>query len=440
MSRGELRRVGVLTRVESGELKLNDAATILGRSYRQVKRLWKRYREEGPEGLKHRSAGRESNRAKPKKFRERVLRLVRKKYSGKPGQRFGPTLAAEHLASEERVEINAETLRRWMLAEGLWSRARKPRVHREQRERKPHFGEMVQLDGSFHDWYEGRGPRGCLMNMVDDATSTTLARMGEEETIWAAAGVLRNWIEQYGVPVALYTDWKNVYLREPTAKEELRGVVPVTQFGRMCQRLGIRIIGANSAEAKGRVERNHGTHQDRLVKKMRLKKIASHSRANEYLGQQYLAEHNRRFAREAAQPQDYHRRAPGKRELEEVFHLETERVISNAWVVRHDNRYFQVQRQARNFAPAKGRVMVCEWESGRLEIRYRGQAVAWKEIPGPPPPAARVAKPGQAQSGKRRTVPPKAGHPWRQGYEKMRPWRSPGPPLALSVMAASATP
>jgi len=186
MSSKELRRAGVLARVVSGELKLVNAAVMMGLSYRQTKRLGQRYREEGAEGLKHRSAGRESNRKKPKKFRERVLRLVGKKYSGEEGERLGPTLAAEHLASEDHVEVKVQTLRRWMLSAGLWSRARKRRAHRKRRERKEHVGELVQMDGSFHDWLEGRGPRGCLMNMVDDASGDTLARLGREETIWSA--------------------------------------------------------------------------------------------------------------------------------------------------------------------------------------------------------------------------------------------------------------
>ena len=218
MSSKELRRAGVLARVESGELKLVNAAVMMGMSYRQSKRLAKRYREGGVQGLQHGSAGRESNRRKPKKFRERVLRLVGKKYSGEEGERFGPTLAAEHLGSDDGVEVNAQTLRRWMLAEGLWSRARKRRLHRKRRERKEHVGELVQMDGSFHDWLEDRGPRGCLMNMVDDASGDTLARMGSEETIWAAVGVLRAWIKKYGIPVAdrpryFWTRW-NVSLRQ----------------------------------------------------------------------------------------------------------------------------------------------------------------------------------------------------------------------------------
>src|SRR5713226_856630 len=186
MSCKELRRAGVLARVKSGELKLGNAAVMMGLSYRQTKRLAKRYREEGAKGLKHGSAGRESNRKKPRKFRERVLRLVGKKYSGEEGERFGPTLAAEHLASDDDVEVNAQTLRRWMLAEGLWSRARKRRLHRKRRERKEHVGELVQMDGSFHDWLEDRGRHGCLMNIRDDASGDTLVRIASELTIWAA--------------------------------------------------------------------------------------------------------------------------------------------------------------------------------------------------------------------------------------------------------------
>ena len=429
MSSKELRRAGVLARVESGELKLVSAAVMMGMSYRQSKRLVKRYREGGVQGLQHGSAGRESNRRKSKKFRERVLRLVGKKYSGEEGERFGPTLAAEHLASDDDVEVNAQTLRRWMLAEGLWSRARKQRMHRKRRERKEHVGELVQMDGSFHPWLEERGPGGCLMNMVDDASGDTLARMGSEETIWAAVGVLRAWVKKYGIPVALYTDWKNVYVREASSKEQLHGVVPATQFGQMCQRLGIRIIAANSPQAKGRVERNHGTHQDRLVKKMRLKKIKTHAEANLFLEKEYLPEHNRRFRRNPAQPEDYHRAAPRAAELEDVFHLETARILGNDWVVRHDNRYFQVQAQARNYAPAKGKVTVCEWEDGRLQIRYRGRGVSWEEIARPVP--AEAVRTSEAKAQKQKPPTPKAEHPWRQAYRKMRPWSKPGPVLLI---------
>ncbi len=423
MSRRELGRVEVLARVRSRELRLVDAATLMRVSYRQAKRLWKRYREEGAAGLKHRSAGRQSNRAQPEQFRRKVLRRVREKYGGAVGKRFGPTLAAEHLASEDGLQVDAETLRRWMLAEGLWSRERKRKPHRQRRERKEHFGELVQLDGSFHDWLEERGPRGCLLNMVDDATSTTLARLGEQETIWAAAQVLRAWIEKYGVPQALYVDWKNLYQRAPTPREQLRGQEPITQFGRMCKELGIRVIAASSPQAKGRVERNHGTHQDRLIKKMRRKNIRSYEQANQFLEQDYLPEHNRRFARPAAAPEDYHRQAPSTAALRQIFRLESERTISNDWVVRYDNRFFQLQPQSHHYAPAQGKVLVCEGRDGSIAIEYRGHALPWREIQPPASPSAQDPSPLEesgvtpatraTHTGKRKWVPP-ADHPWRQ--------------------------
>jgi hypothetical protein len=202
--------------------------------------------------LVHGNTGRRSNQSKPEKFRQKVLRLVRAKYSGEMDQRFGPTLAAEHLASEDCLKVHPETLRLWMLAEGLWSQARQRQPYRSRRDRKRRFGELVQLDGSFHEWLEKRGPRLCLMNMVDDATGTTLAQFHQQETIWAAVDLLRAWVEEYGVPGALYTDWKNVYVRQPTEEERLTETPALTQFGRMCAALGTQIIPASSPQAKGR--------------------------------------------------------------------------------------------------------------------------------------------------------------------------------------------
>jgi hypothetical protein len=255
------------------------------------------------------------------------------------------------------------------------------------------------------------------MDLVDDATNPSadgLARLGEEETIWAAAGALRAWIERYGVPMKLYVDWKNLYQRPANAQERLRGEEPITQFGRMCAKLGIELIAASSPQAKGRVERVHGTHQDRLVKKLRRKRIASHAEANAYLESQYLPEHNRRFARAAARREDYHRRAPCAAKLDRIFRLESQRTISDDWVVRYDNRFFQLDPQSRNYAPARGRVVVCEWPQGRVDIEYRGHVVPWREIaaPAPPPVAERTRVPTPPRA-KRKWVPP-ADHPWRQ--------------------------
>lgn len=437
MSEREMRRAAVLAQVKSGVWTLVQAAERMDLGYRQAKRLWKRYQSKGAAGLVHLSAGGSSNRAAPKKVRTKVLRLIRQKYSGEVGQRFGPTLAAEHLASEDQIEISVTTVRRWMLAEGLWSRERKVWEHRQRRARREHFGELVQLDGSFHEWLEGRGPRGCLMNLVDDATGTTLCRMGEQETIWAAVGVLRAWMEKYGVPRALYTDWKNVYVREPTAKELLHGKPGLTQFGRMSERLGIKIIAAGSPQAKGRVERNHGTHQDRLVKKLRRKKIATHAAVNQYLEQEYCDDHNRRFALDASSEVDYHLPMPGARQRREIFRLETERTLGNDWVVRHENRFYQVEGQSHRHAPAKSTVVVCEYQDGAIEIRYRGQKLQWHEI------EARPRKPEMVAKRRKPSTPAAAhmpNHPWRRSYQDMKPLGPVAEGASSSVTSPSASP
>lgn len=441
MSERELRRAAVLAQVKSGAWTLVAAAERMEMSYRQAKRLWKLYQSKGAAGLVHGSAGRSSNRAKPKKVRAKVVRLIHQKYSGEIGARFGPTLAAEHLGSEDGIELSATTVRRWMLAEGLWSRERKVREHRQRRARREHFGELVQLDGSFHEWLEERGPRGCLMNLVDDATSTTLCRMGEQETIWTAVGVLNAWINKYGVPRALYTDWNNVYVREPTAKELLHGKPGLTQFGRMCERLGIKIIAAGSPQAKGRVERNHGTHQDRMVKKLRRKKIATHAAVNQYLEQEYCDDHHQSFAIDASSGVDYHLPAPGAKQRREIFRLETERVLGNDWVVRHENRFYQVEGQSRSYAPAKSKVTVCEWEDGTMEIHYRGRKLTWHVIQERP----RTPEPSGQKRGKPQTRPvvQAADHPWRKWYQDMKSWGMPGraaPSDALAIASPSAPP
>jgi transposase len=209
LSAEEVRGAGVMERVAKGELTQKAAAAKLGICYRQLKRLYGRYRKQGAGGLKHGNAGRRSNRARPEKLQQKVLALVRKHSSGGEGERFGPTLAAEHLSEEHGIELDAETLRRWMLKAGLWSRVRKSKRYRSRRQRKAHFGELLQLDGSFHRWLEDRAEQGCLINLVDDATGMAVAQFAEEETTWAVADVLRKWVERNGIPRAIYTDWKS---------------------------------------------------------------------------------------------------------------------------------------------------------------------------------------------------------------------------------------
>ena len=429
MSTKELKRAGVLARVAAKSLTLGSAAALMAVSYRQAKRLYGRYRKKGAAGLRHGSAGRASNQATSARVRKRVLALVREKYGGGvTAERFGPTLAAEHLASEDGLTVDHETLRRWMLAAGLWSRARKRSPHRRRRERKAHFGELVQMDGSFHLWFEGRAPASCLLTLVDDATGKSLGRLGAQETIWTAVGVLRAWIERYGIPQALYTDWKNVYVRVPNAEERVTGAEPLTQFGRMCATLGIRIIPASSPQAKGRIERNHGTQQDRLVKKLRRKGIADIETANAFLETAYWADHNERFAQAPASSDDFHVARPRGLRLDTVFRLEEERTVSNDWVVRYDSRLFQLERQSGQ-APARSTVRVCEDAAGGIEIRYRDHVMRATEIvPGPTAAPAAVSAPSpraKPHPPVRNARRPSADHPWRRHDEREVPlWQA----------------
>jgi len=396
-----------------------------------MKRVWARFSAGGAKAVQHRGCGRRSNRGYSEAEQGQVVRRYREQYAD-----FGPTLAAEHLG-EEGLAVSRQTLARWLRAAGLWSGARKRKPYRQRRARREHFGELVQMDGSFHLWLEERGERGCLMHMVDDATSTAEGRFYPEETIWAAAGVLRRWIEKYGVPRALYTDWKNVYVREATEAEKLSGVAPLTQFGRMCHQLGIRIIAANSPQAKGRVERAHGTHQDRLVRKLRLGGIASYQEANRYLDEHYLADHNRRYARPAASTADYHRRRPTARQLDEVFWLEEERVVSADWVVSYKTRLLQLQRQSQHYAPARSRVTVRENEKSELTVNYRGRPLQFREITVRAAPAAapadkvhRLDTRGGRREGRVGTsrARPALQHPWRRPFK---------PPTATQFQATA---
>jgi len=370
MSQKERTRLVVMSRVREKTMTIMEAAEMMGMSYRQGRRIYKRYVKEGDKGLIHRNRGRPSNRKKPPEAREAILALYKECYWD-----FGPTLAAEKLLERDGYRIDHETLRRWLLAAGLWKKQRKRPKHRQWRERKAYFGELVQLDGSHHDWFEKGGEQECLMDMVDDATGKTLALMSEEETTVAAMRVLWTWIERYGIPQALYVDWKNVYItqREPTLEEQLAGELPLTQFGRACQKLGIEILPANSPQAKGRVERKHGVYQDRWVKELRLAGIRDIEGANQSLCG-FTESLNTKFAVEPRSSADFHRPVPQDMDLRGVFCLEEQRTVGNDWVVRYKNHFFQVLHQS-NLPPAKNRVIVQEHLDGSIHMVYRGKEI-----------------------------------------------------------------
>ena len=258
------------------------------------------------------------------------------------------------------------------------------------------------------------------MSLVDDATSTTLLRFGADETIWAAVGVLRAWIATYGLMRALYTDWKNVYKREPTLRERTRGEEAFTQFGRMCQKLEIVIIGAASPQAKGRVERNHGTQQDRLIKKMRLLGLDDDAAANAYLAATYLPQHNARFAVPPASPVDHHRVRDRRMRDDDIFCLQESRVVGQDYVVQYKSQGLQLDRAARGRVPAKSTVLVRETEDGRVRVIHVGRdgherVCAWTPaVPRAVAAAApRTLRPLVTPPARATPQPPAPTHPWK---------------------------
>jgi hypothetical protein len=404
MSRKERKRLALLVQVKSGELKLVTAGEVMGVTYRQAKRVWQRYGVEGDAGLVHRSRGRPSPRRKPAALRQRVLARYQQRYPD-----FGPTLAAEYLA-EEGLVVDHETLRRWLIAQGTRRVRRRGQRHRAWRERKACYGMMVQLDGSHHDWFEGRRAKAVLMVMVDDATNKVWAQFFEEETTRASYDVLEGWVRGPGLPQSLYVDRDSIYRCEGVGSvaEQLAGQGPQTQFGRAMEQLGVELILANSPQAKGRVERMNGVLQDRLVKALRLERISEVGRANEYLAQTFLPALNRRFQREAASPADVHRDVP--RNLDEVLSWEEERVVQRDWTVACEGRWHQVERGHEPLSLAGKKVLVRTLRDGRVQLVHRGQKLRWRALPERPQRsvvAHKVQKP-------RAVVKPAAEHPWRQ--------------------------
>jgi molybdenum-dependent DNA-binding transcriptional regulator ModE len=419
MSVGERRRLEIFGRVERGELCLAAAGELLGLSYRQAKRVWRRFREEGDAGLVHRSRGRPSNRQAGSELKARVLELYRERYRD-----YGPTLAAECLAEEEKLEVSASTLRRWLVLEGLWEGVRKRRVHRRRRERREHLGELLQMDGSYHDWFEGRWMTGrardayagwaTLMVLVDDATSRLYARFYENESWESATDVFQRYVSAYGLPRSLYVDQHSIYRadREPTNEEICLGKEPETQFGRAMRELGVELILARSPQAKGRVERMNGTLQDRLVKAMRRAEISDLEAANAFLEEEFLAKFNERFEKRAAKRSNWHRRLDSRVDLGRILSIQETRVVQNDWTIRWRNRILQLPRESAEWVQPGDRVQVCEQLDGQVRVFAGSRELSWSEARSSAPArktkASRKGPTGSSQGQK-----PSASHPWR---------------------------
>lgn len=403
MSQKERKRLTIMAGIKDGELTLVQASDLTGLSYRQVKRVWRRYQDQGDAGLVHRLRGRPSSRRRDGKLRKRILARVQERYAD-----FGPTLAAEYLDAEG-LKVDHETLRRWLLAEGKRTVRRRRQKHRQWRERKACFGAMVQLDGSHHDWFEGRRERAVLMVMVDDASSQVWAQFFEQETTHASYDMLEGWARRFGLPQSLYVDRDSIYRCEGVASiaQQLAGKEPQTQFGRAMEQLGVELILANSPQAKGRVERMNGTLQDRLVKALRLEGIKDLEEANHYLRKQFLPALNRRFKVQPASQADVHRPAP--RDLNTVLSWQVERVVQKDWTLCHEGQWYQLDRQHEALSLAGRKVTVRTLRNGTVQLLYQQSKLRNRKL------ATRPQRPKTPTRSKRvRIVKPLATHPWRQ--------------------------
>lgn len=410
MSRKERSRLLVCTRVLDEHMSLKTASEVLNISYRQMRRVFKRFAEEGDVGLVHRSRGRSSNRGYDPEFRARVLARYQERYDG-----FGPTLAAEKLV-EDGLTLDHETLRRWLLAAGLAKKRRKRPVHRAARPRKAHFGELVQLDGSPHPWFEDRAPSSCLMEMIDDATGTRVAFMCDQETTADAMRILAAWIERYGVPEALYTDKHTIYVtdREPTIQEQLDGDEPLSAFGTACADLGIAIIPADSPQAKGRVERAHGVLQDRLVKEFKLENVSTIEEANRIIAGGFTDSINTKFAVAPAKSEDRHRRVRRDEDLDRILSLRQTRTVSNDFTIRHQGRTLQIEKQRGLPRPAT-EITVATHLDGSLHVLNEGRELTHTDVT----EQLRTRSAAQPKEIKTQTyAKPAADHPWRKSSNR----------------------
>lgn len=411
MSPTELHRLPVLEAVVARQITQTEAATCLRLSTRQIRRLQQRVATAGPAGLAHRNRGRPSNRRCSEALRHRVLTLLRARYED-----FGPTLAVEQLAAHHQIALSRETLRRWMRAAGLLSGRRRPRPHRQWRERRACAGQMVQMDGSHHAWLEARGPTLVLMGYVDDATGTVYARLYPAEDLPAVLDSFRRYCQRYGVPQSVYCDRYTLYKSpgKPTLEDQLANRRPQSQFERACAELGVTVIHAYSPQAKGRVERLFKTLQDRLVKTLRLAHARTVAEANTAL-HTFLPAYNRRFARPARQPGDLHRRVPSP-VLAQVLCRKESRVVANDGTIAFDGQHLQLRPSGRRPVAQRG-VTVTVSPTAQIRVRYAGQDVPYRVLP----PAARRAVGPASLRVRRPTAHPAAPeHPWKRTWSRRR--------------------
>jgi hypothetical protein len=376
---------------------------MVGLTERQVRRLVSAVRAEGDMGIVHKGRGRPSNRKMPQKVKDKTIALYKRKYHD-----FGPTLAVEKLLETDGIGISDETLRGWLIDEGLWQKRRKGTSHRRWRERKECFGEMVQMDGSHHDWLEGRGPGLVLMGYIDDATGEVFGRFHDYEGTLPAMESFKLYARKHGLPMSVYLDRHTTYksTRKLTPEEEFEGMSkPLSQFERALGELGVEVIHAMSPQAKGRVERLFGVLQDRLVKEMRLKGVKTKDGANEFL-KDYLPGYNKRFKVCPANETDAHMRLPKHFDLDKHLCIRTARTVRNDNTVALDGKLYQLEERS-----ITKKITIEERIDGSMHIMGGDKSLKYSEI------TERPKKEAASKADRRtytRPVVPSKDHPWRK--------------------------
>jgi transposase len=409
MSVREIRRLKVVQLAIEGGTTQKSAASMLGLSERQVRRLVRSVRVQGERGIIHGSRDRPSNRRIDVKIKEKVLYLYKESYPD-----FGPTLATEKLLERDGIKISDETLRSWLLEAGIWQKRRKRSSHRRWRERKECFGEMVQMDGSHHDWLEGRGEKLVLIATIDDATNTVYGQFHDYEGTMPAMDSFRGYVRKYGLPISVYLDRHTTYKspKQVTEWEKIEGIKPRSQFERALEELGVEVIHALSPQAKGRVERLFGVLQDRLVKEMRLNGIKTKDEANAFL-EEYVPWYNKRFGICPAQEANAHVRLSAACDLDRYLCIKRGRTIRNDNTIALDGRLYQIEQEHEG-----KKVLVEERIDGSLHILSNSVVLKYKEITEKPKKEV-VAKIDQRVYNRPRK--PSQDHPWKKGWKNWHP-------------------
>ena len=401
MRRKELKRLHITQKVLDKEIKQFEAAEILRLSRRQIKRIVKRVKEEGCAGVIHGLRGRRSGNAIEENKKVKVKAICKRKYED-----FGPTLASEKLFENEKIKISKETIRQWLIEEGLWTTKQKRRKHRQWRERKPCYGQMVQMDGSHHDWLEDRGPKLMLMGYIDDAKNKVHGYFYEYEGTIPAMDSFKKYTKKNGLPQSIYLDKHSAYKSKAklTIEDELNNRQPQSQFERALSDLGVDVIHANSPQAKGRIERLFKTFQDRLVKELRLCGAKTLEEANDCL-KQYLPKFNKKFMVTPKEKGNVHRPVPKGLNLDEILCIKTKHPLRNDFTIVHDKKLYQVLDKT-----SARKVEVQERVNGQMLIIYKGQRLKYKEIDSRP---EKIIAQIKKVKTRRRYVPP-ANAPWRR--------------------------